>query len=186
MKTIKQLLITIAVLLCSATASAYDFEVDGIYYNILSMSDLAVEVTNGDYEYSGEVIIPETVVYKSKVLKVTSISPYAFYGCEYLTNVVIGNSVTSIGKEAFYYCEGLTNIEIPNSVTSIGEFAFYYCVDLTSIKIPNSVTSIGDNAFNTCRSLKELCIEDGTETLSLGYNKVYNSIFQDCPLETYI
>ena len=29
-----------------------------------------------------------------------------------------------------------------------------------------------------------MCIEDGTETLSLGYNKVYNSIFQDCPLET--
>ena len=173
MRKIKQMLMTIAVLLCSATVHAYDFEVDGIYYNILSMSDLTVEVTNGDYEYIGEVIIPETVVYKSKVLKVTSISsyafygceyltnvvignnvtsipPYAFYGCEYLTNVVIGNSVTSIGKEAFYYCEGLTNIEIPNSVTSIGESAFYYCVDLTSIKIPNSVTSIGDNAFNGC------------------------------------
>ena len=44
MKTIKQLLITVAVLLCSVTANAYDFEVDGIYYNILSASDLNSKV----------------------------------------------------------------------------------------------------------------------------------------------
>ena len=53
MKTIKQLLTTIAVLLCSVMAHAYDFEhtydfeVDSIYYNITSSEKLTVEVTHG-------------------------------------------------------------------------------------------------------------------------------------------
>ena len=135
MKTIKQMLITVAVLLCSATANAHDFEVDGIYYNIKSASDLTAAVTykGNSYdeisnEYSGEVIIPETVVYKSKVLTVTSISRYAFNGCKNLTSVVIGNNVTSIGDDAFFGCSRLTSIEIPNSVTSIGGSAFCNCI----------------------------------------------------------
>ena len=65
MKTIKQLLTTIAVLLCSVAANAHDFKVDGIYYNITSSKNLTVEVTYrglwiDDYsnEYSGNVVIP--------------------------------------------------------------------------------------------------------------------------------
>lgn len=81
MKTIKQLLITVAVLLCSVTANAYDFEVDGIYYNILSASDLTVCVTSGDNKYTGEVIIPSTVTYKSRTLTVKAIGGHAFENC---------------------------------------------------------------------------------------------------------
>ena len=196
MRPIKQILITTAILLYSVTASAYDFEVDGIYYNITSSTDLTVEVTNGDNEYSGEVIIPETVVYKSKVLKVISISRYAFNGCksltsvvignnvtsiinetfsqcDNLTSVVIGNSVTSIGKNAFYYCKGLTNIEIPNSVTSIGEFAFSYCFSLTKIAIGNSVTSIGENAFYYCKGLTNIEIPNSVTSIE-------NNAFSQC------
>ena len=195
MKTIKQLLITVVVLLCSATASAHDFEVDGIYYNIISASDLTIEVTyKGDSfddfsaEYSGEVIIPETVVYKSKVLKVTSIRSSAFSSCSGLTSIEIPNSVTSIGDYAFNNCSGLTSIVIPNSVTSIGEYAFSYCSGLKSVEIGNGVTSIGNYAFNGCKSLKNLHIEDGEGTLFLGYNYLDTNngkgLFYDCPLKT--
>ena len=160
MKTIKQLLITIAVLLCNATTYAYDFEVDGIYYNIISMEDLTVRVTDGDNEYSGEVVIPSTVNYNGEVY-----------------------SVISIGGSAFSGCSSLTSIEIPNSVTSIGGYAFSGCSSLTSIEIPNSVTSIGDGAFGYCTSLKDLHIEDGNTTLELGDNDNYG-LFHECPLET--
>ena len=112
MKTIKQLLITVAILLCSVVANAYDFEVNGIYYNILSMSDLTVEVTKGDNKYSGEVIIPSTVSYKSKTLTVTSIGSYAFEACSSLTSITIPNSVTSIGSFAFYGCDSLASIRL--------------------------------------------------------------------------
>ena len=142
------------VLLCCVSANAYDFEVNGIYYNIISTSDLTVEVTNGDNKYSGEVIIPETIAYKSKVLKVTSIGEHSFGGCDGLTSIEIPNSVTSIRYYAFYDCSILTNVTIGNSVTSIGEGAFRNCTSLTSITIPNSVTTIGDYAFFSCSSLK--------------------------------
>ena len=41
----KAWLATIVVLLSSISASAYDFEVDGICYNVTSSTDLTVEVT---------------------------------------------------------------------------------------------------------------------------------------------
>ena len=98
------MLIAVATLLFSATASAYDFEVDGFYYNIISLSDLTVGVTAGDNKYSGEMIIPSTVTYKSKTLTVTLIGYYAFYNCYGLTSVTIPNSVTSIDTDAFNGC----------------------------------------------------------------------------------
>ena len=60
MRHVKYLFSTLILLLCSVTASAYDFEVDGIYYNITSEEDLTVEVT--ERNYSGEVIIPSYVI----------------------------------------------------------------------------------------------------------------------------
>ena len=175
--------------MCSVTANAYDFEVNGIYYNIISTTDLTVEVTNGDNKYSGEVIIPNIIIYKSRTLTVTSIGYKAFYICSGLTSIEIPNSVTSIGTSAFKNCSGLKSITIPNSVTSIGDDAFLNCSGLTSATIGNGVTSIGNGMFNGCTSLKDLRIEDGKDTLSLGY-KSYNSsgygkgLFYDCPLET--
>ena len=171
MKHLKPLF-TALLLLCTTVATAHQFEVGGIYYNILSETDKTVEVTYRDSyyydddEYTGSVVIPESVTYNGNIY-----------------------SVTSIGSIAFSSCSGLTNITIPNSVTSIGYGAFFNCSGLTSITIPNSVTSIRYEAFEDCRSLKELRIEDGEGTLSLGYN-IHNSystgegLFYDCPLET--
>ena len=110
----------------SISASAYDVEVDGIYYNLVSKANIA-EVTEGDEKYSGSINIPSSI-------KVNDVD-YA---------------VTSIGDRAFYECSGLTSVTIPNSVTSIGNSAFSNCHGLTSFTIPNSVTSIGDGAFSDC------------------------------------
>lgn len=94
---------------------AYDFEVDGIYYNITSSSSSEVEVANGSY--SGSVIIPEYVTYEGNTFNVTSIGNSAFNDCSRLTSISIPESVTSIGDYAFSYCSGLTSITIPESVT---------------------------------------------------------------------
>ena len=157
MKRLKSMFATLAMLLCSFSASAHDFEVDGIYYNITDSEKLTVEVTyrgsyHSDYsnEYTRNVVIPETVTYESKTYSVTSIDNSAFYYCTSLTSVTIPNSVTSIGYDAFRNCSSLTSVTIPNCVTSIGREAFSYCSSLTSVTIPNSVTSIGNSAFYSC------------------------------------
>ena len=111
----------------STSASAYDVEVDGIYYNLVSKAKIA-EVTEGDGKYSGSINIPSSIKVNDVDYAVTSIGECAFEGCSGLTSVTIGNSVTSIGRSAFYSCSSLTSVTIPNSVTSIGHAAFYDCI----------------------------------------------------------
>ena len=41
--------------------------------------------------------------------------------------------VTEIGERAFYNCNGVTKVLIGNNVTSIGDSAFSYCSSLTSV-----------------------------------------------------
>ena len=153
MKTLKHLF-TALLLMVATVAMAHDFEVGGIYYDILSEEKKTVEVTyRGNYssysnEYTGSVDIPSSVISNGITYAVTSIGDYAFDDCSGLTSITIPNSVTSIGWSAFEDCTGLTSVTIPNSVTSIGYSAFYGCSGLTSVTIPNSVTSIGDYAFS--------------------------------------
>ena len=109
----------------SISSSAYVVEVDGIYYDI---SETTATVTDGDNEYSGDIVIPESITYNNSKYSVTSIGKSAFYICSSLTSVTIPNSVTSIGYWAFANCSSLTSVTIPNSVTSIGNSAFYLCI----------------------------------------------------------
>ena len=148
----------------STSALAYDVVIDGIYYTLIPKAKTA-EVTSGEEEYSGEVVIPSSITSKGKEYPVTSIGYRAFYECSSLTSVTIPNSVTSIGGWAFYGCSGLTSITIPNSVTSIGERAFKVCSGLTSVTIPNSVTSIGNSAFSDCSSLTSVTIPNAVKSI---------------------
>ena len=166
----------------TSVASAHDFEVDGIFYNIISSEssnfEVCVTYQGSNYnefsnEYSGGVAIPDSVTYNGETYSVTSIEEYAFYKCTGLTNVTIGNSVTNIGNNAFYGCTGLTNVTIGNSVTSIGELAFRGCSGLTSVTIGNSVTSIGNAAFYACSRLTSVTIPNSV--ISIG-----NSAFIGC------
>ena len=115
----------------SISASADVVEVDGIYYDI---SENNATVTQYE-DYSGRIVIPESITFEKSIYSVTSIGDYAFWLCGSLTSVTIPNSVTSIGKGAFEYCISLTSVTIPNSVTSIGEEAFVWCENIENVYI---------------------------------------------------
>ena len=167
-------LMLIAVLLTGSHAFAHDFEVDGIYYNILSEEDKTVEVTYGDTKYSGSIIISESVMYESNTYSVTSIDHSAFEDCSDLTSITISNSITSIGESVFGGCTGLTSVTIPNSVISIGDFAFWKCTGLTSITISNSIISIGEGAFSGCTGLTKIICKNVTP--AAAYYNTFNLV----------
>ena len=167
-QTIKQWLIVICLTVFPAIAFADDVQIDGIYYSINDATKTA-SVTRGNY--SGNIVIPETIDYDGIHYMITTICEKAFYYCSGLTSVTIPNSVTSIGSLAFSGCSGLTSVTIPNSVTSIEADVFGYCSGLTSVTIPNSVTSIGDYAFYSCKGLKSVTIPNSVT--SIGYCAFY-------------
>ena len=135
---IKTTLLLLALLL-PATAAAYDFEVDGLYYNITGVN--TVEVTYRvmyEADYYGNVVIPAAVTHD---------------GTTY--------SVTAIGERAFEQCSGLRSVTIPGSVTIIASIAFWNCSGLRSMTIPSSVTLIKDRAFYGCTGLTNIVVESG-------------------------
>ena len=103
--------------------------------------------------------------YACKIYGVTSIGNEAFYDCDSLMSVVIGNSVANIGNGAFHSCINLTNVEIGDGVMSIGGEAFSGCSGLTSIEIPDSVTWIHVSAFKGCGLIGNVVIPDSVIAL---------------------
>ena len=99
-------------------ASAYEVEVDGIYYNLVPNGNVA-EVTKGDNKYEGDITIPSSIKVNDTEYSVTSVGNSAFEDCISLTLITIPNSVTSIDYYAFRNCSGLQSITIPNSVTKL-------------------------------------------------------------------
>ena len=165
----------------STSAIAHDIEVknaDGvtIYFKwINDKTELQVSYRGDEfdafgYEYSGNVVIPESVKYNGKTYSVTSIGYGAFFGCSGLTSITFSNSVTEIRYEAFSGCTGLTSIELPSSIKRIDGRAFSGC-SISTVTIPNSVTEIakpsGESPFQHCNSLISIKVESG--------NTVYDS-----------
>ena len=168
-------------LLACTGVHAYDFEKDGIYYNVTSLTDLTVEVTceeeyASENSYRGDIVIPEQVEWNGKTFTVTGIGASCFSYAE-LSSIQLPETLTSIGSSAFISCP-IQSIKIPDNVKSIESYAFSgcriksitlpnglkelpFCIfqgcgQLENIIIPNSVERIGSNAFSNCDTLKSI------------------------------
>lgn len=176
---IRYIVLLLSLILSSIKVKAYDFEVDGLCYDILSNNEVEITYKNGDDlvgDYSGTVIIPEYVTYNGVVYHVTRIGGGAYSKCYDLTgSLTIPSSITYIDSWAFEKCSGLTGpLVIPNSVNNISNNAFSDCTGFTSLTIPNSVTSIYYGAFSGCSGLT------GSLSIPSSITTIYSDTFSGC------
>lgn len=92
------------------------------------------------------VNIPATVTYKGSTYKVTTVSSSAFWNCNSLTKVTIGDKVTTIMNDAFNMCELLAEVTLGSGVTRIERGAFSRCESLTEITF-NGTKAQWNNIF---------------------------------------
>ena len=176
--SLRALFLSLAVLL-SLPMLAVEVEIDGINYDLNAEAEQATVIAKSSGEYSGEVVIPESVEHEGTAYSVTGIGSHAFYECSGLTSVTIPNSVTSIGEYAFRDCSGLTsvhisdiaawcNIDFDDPFSNPLRHAHHLYLNGEEVKdlvIPNSVTSIGDYVFTGCSGLTSVTIPNSVTSI---------------------
>lgn len=158
-------------------ASAYDVMIDSICYN-LNSHNLEAEVTQGG-GYSGDVIIPSSIIVGTQEYFVTSIGEYAFSNCSDLTAIFIPGSIIKIEDDAFSGCRNLVTVNIsdlaawckisfnnymqPTYLSNPLTYAHHLYLNGEEIKdlvIPEGVSSINSGAFIGCLGLETVTISN--------------------------
>ena len=141
------------------------FEYGGINYYIIDGGSVGVSYQRFD----GDIVIPSTVIYNGITYSVTAISngngDDDFEPYEYMTSLIIPNSVKTIGWEAFAPCTKLKSLTIGSGVTSIGSDAFRGCISLKTVvsKIQKPF-EISNMVFWGVPSDAELIVPKGTKS----------------------
>ena len=93
------------------------------------------------YSYRDSI---EHLVVKSGV---TSLSSYAFVGCQNLEDITLPDTLQTIGTMTFYGCDRLNNVTIPASVRTIGSYAFADALSLSRITFAGDAPEFGTGVF---------------------------------------
>lgn len=184
----KKMLLSICFLSIVQNVFAYDFQVGQLYYNVISSSELTVEVTSqyaswhtGEqfyyYNYDGSY----TGYFRSGFYVYFDSLPLFYGDSRY-------NRYTNYNRTMHIQCtDPYGSISIPDtivyqgvtfSVVRIGDHAFYGCRYLSQVNIPATITLIGDSAFAGCTSL--------TNVVSLNTSTIGQKSFSGCTSLSYV
>lgn len=207
LRILTYLVVVLASLPVFARDFQYTYEGQTLTYTVISEEEgtcktkdgkvgITGEYTPGNY-VSGSLIIPAIVNDGSRDFQVTELGIKGFTDCDYLTSVIIPNSVTSIGTKAFDKCRGLIKSTYPSTLGNpfptgitiaydpngaIYENGWIYGPNKSEIRfapynlegsyrIPETVTSIGLGAFAGCSGLKSVIIPNSVT--SIGASAFY-------------
>jgi hypothetical protein len=163
-------------------ANAQDILANGIYYNIISDTQVAVApaIFDGVNQYEGCIILPERVYCDGINYDVAAIAPRAFWQSQ-VTEVQIPNSVTMIGEAAFADADQLASITLPLGLTAVSRYMLAGTA-VTHVVLPEGVTDIGMGAFEDCTSLRTVFLPISLQTIgerAFGYCTYLNEIYSD-------
>lgn len=193
-----------ALLTTTLSASAFDLELDGIYYNIISTTEKTVMTTPGNdsgpiNNVVGSLVLPETVVIRGETYKVTEIGRRSFMNNSALTSVTFPASITKVGYDAFRECSNLSKVEaaslqswcnidfemdegagygISSNPLMYANHLFVNGIKVIDLIIPNEVTEIKDWVFAYMTGLKSVKMPASVTTIGarafLGCNSLYD------------
>lgn len=92
--------------------SANRRKVDGLYYNIISDNEVSVTYPDAKSDYTGDIVVPETVNIDGVTYIVSRIGSVAFANCSDIRSITLPSTVNLIGGNAFFGCHDLT-ITVP-------------------------------------------------------------------------
>ena len=171
------LLLLILVSFVPMKAFAYDVVKDGLCYNILA--DNTAVLANVDTTYTGNLEIPDEIVYEGNKLKVVSISIRALENCKKLTSVDVPSTIAVIGSRAFSGCTSLNEIVIPAGVDYIGEDAFRAFRSLESISVAEILREYIENGREKTKVLDYISLpipSSSLEEIIIGPLTDYNVV----------
>jgi hypothetical protein len=81
--------------------------------------------------------------------KCKEIADYAFYYLDYITTLVLPDSLTTIGYEAIDTCSKLEYLVIGKDVTSIGSYFFYSAYKVNAVYFKGTADELSNSIVNT-------------------------------------
>ena len=175
----RPLLVSLLILLISMPVSAYDFECDGIYYDL--MEDHTLAVVSGDSKYQGDIVIPSEVTIDGTTYNVTNIGhkgqadQQVFRDCSELTSVTIPKSVSYVSYDAFLNCSALASLKVESGnqhydsrddcnaiIETSSNKLVAGCKNTT---IPGNVATIDGCAFWGCTGLTSITFPNSVKTI---------------------
>ncbi len=143
--------------------------------------------------YSGDIVIPATVVVDGVTCNITRIATNAFRFDKkktQLTSVTLPEGITTIGMYFLYQAQAVTSVIIPSTVTTIsGQFCCsatnLVTIDMRCAKNANFQTTWGNANSPYCRGCSKLTSFVIPDKVTEIINGSYGS-FENCPLLTQI
>ena len=169
----KKVILSLIALCSICSAHALKFEYKGIWYDTNTNvfppgGNVSVCSKTVDWQassYSGDIVIPEKVIYYPNPndplygdvfyeYTVTAVAENTFAGDADLQSVTLPNTITSIGQGSFSQC-GIKSITLPAGVKTVAPYAFHDSELLETVIMPG-VTRIESQAFTGCESLENI------------------------------
>lgn len=182
-------ILTILLLIFPFIANATKIEIEGIYYNLNGTS---AEVTyRGDEEdgwmyfqadelYTGDIVIPDSVLYEGAYYQVTSIGNDAFAGSRQMTSLSLPSSISDMGSGLFSLCTSLSSISVDeDNPIFFSSNGILYKRNPTSlyfaprnlqgdITLDSTLTTIPSSAFQNCTGITSVTLPDNITEIADG------------------
>ena len=179
----KQVLTIVAMLLTAFGAAAQTFGVPTqngqvVYFTINNGTAWVTYENSTNPRYtslSGDLVLPDTVLYELTSYPVTRIGANSFNGCTGITSITIPHTIARIESGAFRGCTGLTTINFNADSCTNMSGVFQQCTNVVTLNIGANVKRIPSGAFNGCNGLTKTNFL-GTVEQWLTMNITYNPI----------